>query len=85
MMEKAFESLYRAYLTAKFRVMRFMQEEEGNEMVNTIILVAIGVIIAAVIVNLVTGDGHDGKSGLIHDIFEAIKDKLSELGLSIGD
>lgn len=79
MMEKAFASLYRTYLTAKFRMMRFMQEEEGNDMVNTIIIVAISVIIAGILVTVLLGQNKDGKGGIIGSIFETIKEKLKSI------
>ena len=61
---------------AQIEMNKLKNEEDGLETLETVILIGIAVIIAVVLLNLLTGSGHDGKDGLISKIFKAIGNQL---------
>lgn len=66
------------YLQLKNKADKFMEEEDGN-VVETVILVAVAVILAGAIVIALAGDNKDGKGGLISTIIGKIEEKLSSI------
>lgn len=81
MLEKAMFAVYSAYWNAKLKLMKLANEEDGMQTIEAVILIAIAVIVAAFIVNALTGD--DNGKGLIDRIFDAIVEKLKDMGLDI--
>lgn len=80
MMRKAEAALMRAYLKAKLAVLKFQQEEDGLETVETVILVGVAVILAVIVFNVLTGgDTQNGQGGIIGDVFQSIRDKIKEI------
>ena len=78
MMKKAESALLQAFLRARLAVMKFEQEERGDA-VQTIIVIAVGVIIAGILYKVLTGNNQNGEGGLIGDIFNSIKTKMSDI------
>lgn len=78
MMKKAENAILQAFLKARLAIMQLEHEERGDA-VQTIIIIAVGVIIAGVLYKALTGDKDDGTGGLIGDIFNSIKSKLGSL------
>lgn len=78
MLNKMACSLYRAYWNAKMRLVKLGQEEDGMETLETVILIAVAVILAGVVVVFLLGANKDGSDGIIHDLFEGIKQKIGE-------
>ncbi len=84
-MDKVCFELYKAYWNAKLKVKKFMEDEEGD-VIQTIIVIALGVIIAGLLLNFLTKEGFEltnttGKTtgGLVDYIFDQIKGKVSDL------
>lgn len=81
MMKTAEKTLYRAILRARMALMQFEQEERGDA-VQTIVVIGIGVILAALLYKLLVGDGIDdpanaqGNEGVVGKIFKNITDKI---------
>lgn len=69
---------YKAYLDFQLRLMEIENsDEEEGDVLQTIIVIAVAVIIAGFIVNALTGK--DGKPGLIEQIFTMITEKLQKM------
>jgi Flp pilus assembly pilin Flp len=66
MIEKVQYALVSAMLKAKQEMRKLTREEDGMEMMETIILIAIAVIIGGVIINAL-GDENGGLIGMIWD------------------
>lgn len=66
MIEKVQYALVCAMLKAKQEMRKLTREEDGMEMMETIILIAIAVIIGGVIINAL-GDENGGLIGMIWD------------------
>lgn len=81
MIDKISAFFYMMYLKADLAVKKMKSEEDGMETVQAIVLVAIAVVIAGFIVEILTkgkfGDGE--KNGLIGYIFKEIGDKIEGL------
>ena len=77
MLDKMAFAVYSSYLKAKAKLMKLGQEEDGMETLETVILIAVAVVVAGVIVNILT-KGSDGK-GLIGNIFDTILEKINNL------
>ena len=78
-MQKVQNALVQAYLKARMEMLRLENEEDGLETVETVILVAVGVIVAVCIFNALTGGKQDGSKGLIGSIFDNVENKLNEI------
>lgn len=76
MINKAVLAVYGAYLTAMSKLRSFEDEEDGMETIETVILIAVAVIIAGFIVNILTDNFNDSGQGLIAYIFSKIAEKL---------
>ena len=76
MMESLNRASTRAYFKIKQKYEEFMQNEDGLETVETVILVVVAIVIALGVINVLTGD--DGKSGIISRIGELIIKKISD-------
>ena len=78
MLEKITAMFCMAYLTVKCKYEELKEEhEDGMATIEAVILIAVAVILALVVVNILT-KGDDGK-GLIGHMFEKIKDKFDSL------
>lgn len=80
MLDKMAFAVYSSYLKAKAKLMKLGQEEDGMETLETVILIAIAVVVAGIIINVLT-KGHIGNSdqGLIGYMFQTIKEKLENV------
>ena len=78
MMEKMERALVALFVKAQLELMKLEQEEDGMETVETIILVAVAVVVAGILIDVLTKDGTSGK-GLIGDVFAKIQEKITEL------
>ncbi|MDE5885112.1 MAG: hypothetical protein K2H29_08590 [Oscillospiraceae bacterium] len=85
MMKKAENALLQAFLRVRLAVMKFEQEERGDA-VQTIIMIGIGVILAVILYNVLTGGNSDmsygddmSDKGLIGSVFQNIKNKIDEI------
>ena len=67
------------YVKAQIEMNKLKNEEDGLETVETVILVGIAVVIAVIVLNLLTGDNHDGKDGLLHTIYTKIEGKINDI------
>lgn len=79
MINKAVYAMYSAYLNAMSKLERFGDEEDGMETIETVILIAVAVIIAGVLINILTKDFNGSGKGLIAYIFSKIAEKLNAL------
>ena len=75
MIQKVENALLRAYLSARMELLKLEQEEDGMEMMETVILIAIAVIIGGVIINAL-GDENGGLIGTIWTKIEGWLDTL---------
>ena len=71
-MQKIENALIQWYLKARVEMLKLEQEEDGMEMMEAIILIAIAVIIGGVIVNALG----DENGGLIGTIWEKVEEWL---------
>ncbi len=78
-MKKIENAVLQAFLKLRAEMLALENEEDGMEMLETVILIGIAVIIGVVVLELLTGKGHDGKGGIVSSIFAAINKKLGEL------
>lgn len=82
MLQKAENALCRAFLKARLAMMKLEQEEDGNT-VETIILIAVAVIVAGALLNFLTKDGFTDSSGnsvgLVGYMFDRIKSTFDGL------
>ncbi len=78
---------YRAYLKAQKKINDLKNREDGMETLETIILVAVAVVVAILIVNVLTkngftrtgANGQPETCGLVAWIFDQVKTKISEI------
>ena len=78
-MQKIENALILAFLKARAEMLRLENEEDGMETVEVVILVAVAVVIAGALINLLTGDKNTGKGGVIDTIFGFITTKIKNL------
>ena len=76
-MKKIENALIRAFLRARAEMLRLENEEDGMETVETVILVAVAVVVAGAIIVALTGKNHEG--GIIKDLFDTFKTKIEDL------
>lgn len=81
MLDKMALAVFSAYYKMKAKVMNMKDEEDGMETVEAVILIAIAVIIAGIVVNMLTKKdwGSGEETGLIGYIFWKIKNMLGFL------
>lgn len=79
MIQKVENALLRAYLRVRMEMLRLENEEDGMQTVEAVVLIAIAVVLAAAVLNLLTGDTKTGKGGIIEEIFKAIVEKIKKL------
>lgn len=82
MFDKMALAVFGAYYKAKAKLVSLSKEEDGMETIETVILIAIAVIIAGVLLNFLTGE--DGKGGIISQIFKKITDAVTKMFSSHG-
>ena len=75
-MQKVQDALIQSYLKARMEMLSLEQEEDGMETVETVILIAVAVIVAG---GILTALGKNGNDGLIGSLFTGIKNKFGEL------
>lgn len=80
MVKKMNVFMLRNYLRLRNKIEGFMEAEDGMEVLQSVILIAIAVVVAGVVMSIL---GKDDKSGLVKDIFDAIKDQLSGIGIDV--
>ncbi|MBD5143036.1 MAG: DUF1345 domain-containing protein [Ruminococcus sp.] len=78
-MKKVQNALMQSFLKARLEMLRLQQEEDGAEMVETVILVGVAAIIGVIVLALLTGDNHDGEGGILGTIFEKVRGKIEDL------
>ena len=82
MLDRIEFAAYSAYLKAQRKFNELKNREDGMETLETIILVAVAIIVAVLIVNFLTRNGfeHDGEEcGIIEYIFANVGDKLEDI------
>ncbi len=75
-MEKMILALHKGYCKAKLRMMQLAKEEDGMETLETVILIAVAVLVAGVIVTFLVGG--NGEDGFVQELFNSIKQKINE-------
>ncbi|MBQ7014084.1 MAG: hypothetical protein IJN11_09275 [Oscillospiraceae bacterium] len=75
-MEKMILALHRGYFKAKMKMMNLAQEEDGMETLETVILIAVAVLVAGVIVTFLVGG--NGEDGFVQELFNNIKEKIND-------
>ena len=78
-MQKVQNALIQAYLKARMEMLRLENEEDGLETVETVILVAVAVVVAVCIYQALTGGTQDGSKGLVGSIFSGIETKINQI------
>lgn len=78
-MQKVQNALIQAYLKARMEMLRLENEEDGLETVETVILVAVAVVVAVCIYQALTGGTQTGDDGLIGSIFDNVEDKIEQI------
>lgn len=61
------------------KIQKMMNNEDGMETLETVILVAVAVIIAGAIIVVVAGRGHDGSGGVIGNLFDTFSNAIGGL------
>lgn len=79
MLDKAMFAVYMAYWNARTKLMKLANEEDGMETLETVILIAVAVIIAGIVIVFLLGEDKDGKGGIISIIFDKIKNEINGL------
>ncbi len=78
-----FTTYYKAKASAKAKIEKLTSGEDGMETLETIIIVAIAVVVAGFIINFLTkgkfDDGQNNDQGLIGYLFQKIGDSISEI------
>jgi len=71
-------AVFKAYYTAKHKVMQLRDEECGMDTVETVMLLAISLIVGALLVNILTKRTplFDNEQGLIGYVFERIREQI---------
>lgn len=79
MLDKIAFSLYSGYFKAKLKVKKILEAEDGS-VVETVIMIAVAVILAGALINLLTNEGftieNDEDVGLIEYLFYKIKKSM---------
>ena len=80
-MKKVQNALMQSFLKARMEMLKLQQEEDGAEMVETVILVGVAAVIGVIVLTLLTGSGHDGndENSVLGMIFGKVKEKIEEL------
>lgn len=78
MVQKVENAVLRAFLKSRMELLKLQQEEDGMETLEVVILVAVAVVIAAFIIQLLKGNGGDG-DGLLGRIFDKIEQQIQGL------
>ena len=79
-MKKVQNALMQSFLKARLEMLRLQQEEDGAEMVETVILIGVAAVIGVIVLNLLVGSSHDGaEDSLIGSIFKSIKQKIGDI------
>lgn len=78
MIDKISAFFYMMYLKADLAFKELESEEDGMETVQAIILVAVAVVVAGCIINVLT-TGENGQPGLISKLFSSIQQKFDEM------
>ncbi len=71
--------IYGAYLKAKSKFEKFCEEEAGMETMEVVILVAVAVIIAGLLIEVLTKNFSGNNQGLIGYIFDKIRQRVDDL------
>ncbi len=80
MLDKMAFAVYSSYLKAKAKLMKLGQEEDGMETLETVILIAIAVVVAGIIINVLTkGNINGSEKGLIGYMFDTIANKIQTI------
>lgn len=81
MLDKMAIAVFSAYFRLKAKVESMKEEEDGMQTIEAVILIAIAVIIAGIVVNMLTKKdwGSGEETGLIGYIFWKIKNMLGFL------
>lgn len=83
MLDRIEFAAYSAYLKAQRKFNELKNKEDGMETLETIILVAVAVVVAILIVNILTKDGftdsEGNKTGLVGWIFDQVKTKFTSI------
>ena len=61
------------------KIQKTMRSEDGMETLETVILVAVAVIVAGAIIVVVAGAGHDGNGGVIGNLFDNFTGAITNL------
>lgn len=77
MLAKIEFATYMAYWKIRRRLMEMANEEDGMETLETIIIIGIVVLLAAMIYEKLLGK--DGRNGMVGGIFNNIDEKFSEM------
>ena len=80
-MKKLIRKLDSKIIAARIRFDELMSKEDGMQTLEMVLLIIVGIIVAGLVVELLTGK--DGNGGLIRKLFNAIEKKLSNSGLGI--
>ena len=78
-MQKVQDKMIQAYLKARAEMLALENEEDGLETVETVILVAVAVIIAGLLVNILTKNFGGNDQGLIGYFFKKIQETFDGL------
>lgn len=73
-MNKLMQALNKKYIAARIKMDEFMKKEDGMETLETVVLIVVAVIVAALIINALSGD-----DGLVKVLFQKIEDQLDTL------
>lgn len=79
MLDKAMFAVYMAYWNARTKLMKLADEEDGMETIETVILIAIAVVIGVALLEILTKNFGGNDQGVIGYVFEKIKGKIDEL------
>lgn len=77
MINKISYSVLKAYYNAKAKVEKLKNEEAGMETIEAVILIAIAVVVAALVLNFLTGS--DGNGGIVKQLFDKIGGKINNM------
>jgi len=80
-LKKLIRKLDSKIIAARLRFDELMSKEDGMQTLEMVLLIIVGIIVAGLVVELLTGK--DGNGGLIRKLFNAIEKKLRDSGLGI--
>jgi len=75
-MQKIEKALVALFVKAQLELMKLEREEDGLETVETVILVAVAVIVAGLLINILTKNFGGNNQGVIGYFFDKIKTKF---------